>query len=207
MSEENEFEGYENMSEEQKEAVRKLRTRIPAQDITVTAELDPKILAKNEWFNRQATRLAKELTETGHNTDSSEITPENFQEKVNELKGLEQLRKQASIEADPTRRHSSGTLTLEGNRQSGSEEDEWDSVQEMLDDIQRIKRTGSDLQRKKADKILKVMTFKTPKGMEEKASLEGRYVKSYEDKSEKPMIQGLNEEFRRRRKAKRDDEK
>lgn len=195
MSDEEEYEGID---EETKRALKGLRSK----EITVTAELDPKILAKNEWFNRQAERLARELSEAGSPTDSNEINPSNIKEKIGELRGLKELHARTRRDADPTSKISSGTLTLQGQKQGDSETDEWDSVESMINDIQRIKRTGTSLQKKRAQEVLNAMLLKALKGSKEKADLEGKFTKTYEDKDEEGIIQRMNKEFRRRRKLK-----
>lgn len=196
-----------NKTEVQKEALRKLKTRMPvenAKELTITAELDPKILAKNEWFNQQAERLSAELRDQGVEVDSSEINPSNFKSKVEELRGLKRVHDQARRDADPTHKPSSGSLTLQGQNEGNSEGDEWNSVEEMIDDIQRVKRTGTPAQKKQAQKVLDVMFLKSLRGMEEKARLEGKFVKSVESKDEEGVIAKLNREFRERRKKKKD---
>jgi len=208
MSDEEEYEG---LSEADKESLRKLRTRIPvenAKEITISAELDPKILAKNAWFDSQAERLAGELRDQGVEIDSTEINPQNFKSKVDELRGLQQLRRQASTDADPTRKRSSGSLTLEGQNEGNSEGDEWDSVKEMISDIFSLSKSGSKRQQAKAKAIIEKIHRKTWKGHEERnqpfKSIEIRGEIDPETGKEKGIIEMMNEEYRKRERLKRE---
>lgn len=204
-------EEYEkNMTEEQKEAVKKLRTKIPlenAKELTISAEVNPKMIKKSEWFDNKASTLAEQLRELGENVDSEEITPETFGKYVSLLKD-----KIADVkrDADPTSKPSSGSLTIEGNRQNyDSEKDEWDSVADMVRDLQTIKRTGTAKQRKYAKEVLNKMLLKAMSGTQEKASLEGKFVSSVKDEDTlEGVIEKLNREYRERRKLKSErDEK
>lgn len=197
MSEDEKYEA--NMTAKQKEAVRKLRTKIPVenpQEITVTAELDPKIMAKNAWFNEQAERLASELREQGVEIDSSEINPSNFKGKVSELQGLKDAHRQASIDADPTRKASSGTLTLSGQSNTGSGT-EFASQAEMIEELQRREKSGKTAEiREESSKILNFLWTKMLKGKKGKARHEG--FDDLQDEGE-GLLEKFQKEYRKRR--------
>jgi len=201
----------ENMTEERKEALKKLRTRIAVEnpkELTVTAEVNPDMLQKSAWFDAQAKRLSAELRNQGVEIDSSEINPQNFTEKVDELHGLKKLRQKIERDADPTSRPSSGSLSLEAQKQGDNESDEWDSVQEMVRDIFTMSKAGSKRQQAKAKAIIEKMHRKTWTGHEERnipfKSIEFKGEKDPETGKEKGIVEMLNEEYRKRERLKRE---
>lgn len=150
--------------------VRRLKKTIQlgeTQDLDVEFELDPTLIKNDAFVKAQSKKLAKELTDLGLPTDSSEIDTSNIQAKAKELSELrerrEKEREQASIDADPTRRGSSGTLTLEGQGYSGGEG--YDSYEELIDDLRRRKASGKTAEeRETASTILKELMRKTIAG-------------------------------------------
>lgn len=202
----------ENMTEEQKEAVKKLRTRIPVEngkELIVSAEVNPKMIKESEAFRKEAKKLAEFLTQEGEPTDSSDITPENKGEKISLLYDLKKMHKQARRDADPTSKHSSGTLTIEGNRQNDDNEaDEWDSAQEMLRDLFALSKVGTKRQKAKSKAIIEKIHRKIWQGHEERnvpfKTIEIKGEEDVDTGKEKGIVEMLNEEFRKRERLKRE---
>jgi uncharacterized protein (DUF2147 family) len=204
-------EEYEqNKTEAQKEGIRRLKKRIPvdqqsAKELNLTVSVESQDIEEMQGIYA---RVARELTELGENTSKEEVNARNWKEKAKHVQDLKKLHRQVEANADPTNKPSSGTLSLEGNRQNDDGEgDSWDSVESMINDIQRIKRTGTSAQKKRAQEVLNKMLLKSLSGSKQKAELEGKFVKTYESKDEEGVIEKLNREFRERRKLKKDVEK
>jgi len=213
MSEEEPYE--ENLSENDKKRLKMLRTRISVEnpeainkELSITAEIPKEAVDKVAWFDDQAKKLAKELSDAGSQTDSSEITPENFKERVSELKDLKDLRRNAERDADPTAKPSSGVLTLRGQNYNPTEKDSWNSVSEMVRDLFTVRNAGSKRQQTKASLVIEKLHRKAWKGHEKKGQplpqIEFKGEVDPETGKEKGLIETLNEEYRKRKKLERE---
>ena len=213
MSEEEPYE--ENLSENDKKRLKMLRTRISVEnpeainkELSITAEIPKEAVDKVAWFDDQAKKLAKELSDAGSQTDSSEITPENFKERVSELEGLKDLRRKAEMNADPTSRRSSGVLTLQGQNYNPTSKDEWDSVEAMIRDLFTISKSGDKNQQTRSKQVIEQLHRKVWKGVEEKnapySSIEIKGEIDPETGKEEGIVSMLNKEYRKRRKLERE---
>jgi len=186
----------EGNGEREVETLRK-KIQLGTGEIELAIELDPSLIKSEKFVKQQAKKIATELTSLGMPVDSTEITTENIQEKAIELAELRKRNKQSEIEAernaDPTRKASSGTLTLEGQGYSGGEG--YDSYEEMIDDLHRRKASGStEEERETASKILKELMRKTVAGKKQRdfpINIEG---------GEEATIEAFKKESRKRRK-------
>lgn len=107
-------------------------------------------------------------------------------ETIDDLKEAE-----AEIESDPIKKKSSGTLSLESNLSGGSHG--YDSYEEMIDDLQRRKRSKNATEREEATKILNELMRKAIAGKKQKdfeTNVEG---------GEEATIEGFKKEYRKRK--------
>jgi|GEM_PF-6118505 len=110
----------------------------PTKELEVEVEIDPELLKSKKIVDARASEIALELTSLGLPTDSSEISTDNIKEKFDELKALREKHEEDELkvlgDADPTRKLSSGSLTLAG--QNAGEEPSFDSHEELIEFLQ-----------------------------------------------------------------------
>ena len=195
---EEEFEDYENLSEKQKEGLRKVRktVQVPNQtDLTITAIVDDKekerLLIENEDLKSKLDIVAQ----AKFKEKIAEFRRKGYDKPINNIDDLRKA--EAELRADWTSRPSSGVLTLESQGNSGKGL-EFENEAEMIDFLIREREAGATAERREeAQKILNELWRKTLVGRRE-SKVKNEPIPKFEDKGE-GLIKKAQKENRKRK--------
>lgn len=188
------------MSEEGNEGNTTIKKRIqltPSKDLEVEVELDPELVKAKKFLDKRAKAMAEELTELGVPTDSSEINVDNLKSTYDTIVELRKRNKQAELQAsrdaDPTRKPSSGSLPLTGQITGG--EYGYESHQALVRDLRRRSHSKNPETSREAKLILDEIWRKTIIGKKEKDF----QMDTFKDEGE-GLLEKFKREWRKRQK-------